>query len=182
MVQHTCAQYSLVTLLGSQSVPVSPPLAGSLHPGASGRVEAAGRPVGEMGRLHPEVAEAYELPARTVAFVLDLDALGGLRTPVPAYRPAPKFPSVQRDLALLVPEPVSAEEVEREIRRVAGNRLEGVTLFDRYAGKGIPAGKKSMAYRLMLRAADRTLQEKEISKITDKVVAALSRSLGAERR
>jgi len=65
---------------------------------------------------------------------------------------------------------------------VAGGRLEGVTLFDRYVGKGIPAGQKSMAFRLTLRAADRTLQEKEINKITDKVVAALSRSLGAERR
>ena len=72
--------------------------------------------------------------------------------------------------------------MEAEIRRAAGPRLEGVTLFDRYAGKGIPAGRKSMAFRLTLRAADRTLTEKEINKATEKVVAALSRSLGAERR
>jgi phenylalanyl-tRNA synthetase beta chain len=154
----------------------------SLHPGASGRIQATGRDVGEMGRVHPDVAASYELPSGTVLFELDLAALGGLAAPPVRYRPAPKFPSVQRDLALLVPEAVSAGEVEAGIRQAAGPRLEGVTLFDRYAGKGIPEGKKSMAYRLTLRAADRTLQEKEISKITEKVVAALSRSLGAERR
>ncbi|MBW2445879.1 MAG: phenylalanine--tRNA ligase subunit beta [Deltaproteobacteria bacterium] len=155
---------------------------GHLHPGASGAVFAGRTRVGELGRLHPEVAEAFELPPETVIFELDLDSLRGLAARPPTYRAAPKFPSVQRDLALLVPEDVSAEGVEVEIRRVAGGRLEGVTLFDRYVGKGIPAGQKSMAFRLTLRAADRTLQEKEINKITDKVVAALSRSLGAERR
>jgi len=155
---------------------------GYLHPGASGVVQAGETLVGEMGQLHPEVAQAFELPPTSVIFALDLDSLGGLGDRAPAYRPAPKFPSVQRDLALLVPEDVSAEGVEAEIRRSAGPRLVGVALFDRYAGKGIPAGRKSMAFRLTLRAADRTLQEKEINKITDKVVTALSRSLGAERR
>ncbi|HKJ23181.1 MAG TPA: phenylalanine--tRNA ligase subunit beta [Myxococcota bacterium] len=155
---------------------------GHLHPGASGRAVAGKTLVGELGRLHPEVAAAFELPLGTVVFELDLDSLRGLGRPAPRYRPAPKFPSVQRDLALLVPEDVSAEGVEAEIRRAAGPRLEGVALFDRYVGKGIPEGRKSMAFRLTLRAADRTLQEKEITRITDKVVAALSRSLGAERR
>jgi phenylalanyl-tRNA synthetase beta chain len=155
---------------------------GHLHPGAAGEIRAGETRVGELGRVHPEVAAAFELPPETVLFELDLDSLRGLGRPVPAYRPAPKFPSVQRDLALLVPEDVSAEGVEAEIRRAAGPRLEGVTLFDRYAGKGIPTGRKSMAFRLTLRAADRTLTEKEINKITDKVVAALSRTLGAERR
>jgi len=153
-----------------------------LHPGATGNVRAGDSRVGKMGRIHPEVAAAFELPPGTVLFELDLDALEGLAEAAPVYRTAPKFPSVQRDLALLVPEDVSAGGVEAEIRRAAGPRLEGVTLFDRYVGRGIPAGQKSMAFRLTLRAADRTLQEKEINKITDKVVAALSRSLGAERR
>jgi len=156
--------------------------AGYLHPSACGRVLAGKTDVGEVGRLHPEVAGAFELPAGTVIFQLDLDTLRGLPKTPPRYQAAPKFPSVQRDLALLVPEDVSAEGVEAEIRWAAGSRLEGVTLFDRYAGKGIPAGRKSMAFRLTLRAADRTLQEKDITRITDKVVAALSRSLGAERR
>jgi len=155
---------------------------GHLHPGACGRVVVGEAGVGEMGRLHPEVAGAFELPAGTVIFELDLDALRGIAKAPPRYHAAPKFPSVQRDLALLVPEDVSAEGVEAEIRRAAGSRLEGVTLFDRYVGRGIPDGRKSMAFRLTLRAAERTLQEKDITRITDKVVAALSRSLGAERR
>ena len=154
----------------------------SLSPVACGEIRCGAARVGDLGRLHPVVASSFELPSGTVVFELDLDALGGLPTPAPAYRPAPKFPSVQRDLALLVPEDVSAGGVEAEIRRAAGSRLEGVTLFDRYAGEGIPEGRKSMAFRLTLRASDRTLQEKEITRITDKVVAALSRSLGAERR
>jgi len=155
----------------------------SLHPEAAGRIVVGdGEGVGEMGRIHPDAAAIWELPAEAVLFELDLDVLEAVRAPAPAYRPAPKFPSVQRDLAFLLPEPVSAGRAEDEIRRAAGPRLEGVVLFDRYTGEGVPAGRKSMAWRLTLRAADRTLQEKEVTRILDKVVSALERSLGAERR
>ncbi len=179
------AKHAVSTLCAALGRPcaVEPGEAGPwVHPGASGLVRAGKKLVGEMGQIHPDVAEAYELPPATVVVELDLDALGEVRAAGRSYRAAPKFPSVQRDLALLAPEDVSAGEVEAAIRKAAGSRLEGVTLFDRYAGKGIPAGKKSMAYRLTLRAADRTLADKEITKTTDKVVAALSRTLGVERR
>nr|MCU0634971.1 hypothetical protein [Gemmatimonadaceae bacterium] len=98
------------------------------------------------------------------------------------YRALPSTPSASFDLALLVPEHVAAATVERELRQAAGDLLEQVMLFDLYAGAGIPAGTRSLAWRLVLRHPERTLREKEIEGRRRAVLEHLRRSLGVDVR
>lgn len=155
-----------------------------LHPGIAGQVVcgANATPVGEIGVLHPDVARHWELAPETSLFVLELDRLLELTPQAVRYEPAPKYPGVSRDLAMLVALDVSAAQIEERICKVAGGRLVGLELFDRYTGQGVPEGKQSLAYRIFLQAKDKTLTDQEVTRIVEKVRAVLSQELGAEHR
>jgi phenylalanyl-tRNA synthetase beta chain len=94
----------------------------------------------------------------------------------------PRFPAVGRDIALVVDEAIAAAEVERVIRESAGDLLESVSVVDVYTGQQIPAGRKSLAWRLTLRAPDRTLTAREGDSVREAVASALLERLGAEIR
>ena len=98
------------------------------------------------------------------------------------YRPIPTTPATEFDLALLVPERISAGEVEAVLRRGAGDLLESITLFDEYRGKGVEAGLRSLAWRLTLRHPDRTLRDKEVEGRRDKLLKTLEHELGIRQR
>jgi phenylalanyl-tRNA synthetase beta chain len=150
------------------------------HPGRCADLLADGRVVGHAGELHPRVCTALDLPARTSVMELDVDALPPAE--VPAGPHVSTFPPVLLDLALVVADDVPAADVEAALRAGAGALLESLTLFDVYTGPPIPAGKRSLAYALTLRAPDRTLTSEEATAVRDAAVAAAADRTGAELR
>lgn len=150
------------------------------HPGRCAELRAGERVVGYAGELHPQVLEALELPARTCAMELDLTAL-----PFEERLPAPvlsAFPVVNQDIALVVDEEVPAEAVRRVVEEGAGELVESVTLFDVYRSAQLGEGKKSLAFGLVFRAADRTLTEAEASEGRLAAAAAAKEKFAAEMR
>ncbi|NJQ16456.1 phenylalanine--tRNA ligase subunit beta [Streptomyces bohaiensis] len=138
--------------------------------------------VGHAGELHPRVVKALSLPERSCAMELDLDLVeaagsGPLRAPRVSA-----FPVATQDLALVVDRSVPAAAVERVLRDASGELLESLDLFDVYTGEQIEAGRKSLAYTLRLRAADRTLTAEEVTAAREAAVAAAGEQLGATLR
>jgi len=154
------------------------------HPGRCARLELAdGTVVGHAGELHPKVVEALGLPVRAVAFEVDLTALVHAASDEPVVAsPVSAFPAAKEDFAFVVDDTVSAEAVRSAIVAGAGELLEDVALFDVFTGEQVGEGKKSLAYSLRLRAADRTLSAKEVRKVRDDVVASAADRVGAVLR
>jgi phenylalanyl-tRNA synthetase beta chain len=153
------------------------------HPGRCAQLTLPdGTLVGHVGELHPKVTAALGLPARTVGGELDVDALvagSGVAVQAQAISVAPLS---HQDIALVVDEAVTAAAVEAALRAGAGPELESLRLFDVYRGDQIGEGKKSLAYRLTVRAADRTLRSEEVSALRDAAVARAAADLGAVQR
>ena len=152
------------------------------HPGRCAELVLAGQVVGHAGELHPGVCKAYGVPSRTAAAELDLDAVFARAvtiTPAPAFS---TFPVAKEDVALVVDAAVPAAAVAESLRAGAGELLESVRLFDVYTGAQIGAGKKSLAYALRFRAADRTLTEAETGAARDAAVARAVADHGAVHR
>ncbi|NOZ72889.1 MAG: hypothetical protein GXP38_13425 [Chloroflexi bacterium] len=136
-----------------------------------------------MGELHPLVREAFDLPQQPVLVAdLALDPLLPLIQRAIHVRPFSEYPPVKEDIALIVDENIPAGVVEELIRQTGGALLTDVQLFDVYRGKGIPAGKKSLAYSLTFQSPSKTLTDKNTAKLRRKIVARLQRELGAELR
>lgn len=153
------------------------------HPGRCARVELSdGTVVGHVGELHPKVVASLGLPPRTVAGELDLDVLIRAAEPTVQASTLVTYPMAQSDVALVVDDAVSVAEVESALREGAGESLEAVSLFDVYRGDQLDAGRKSLAYRLTFRAADRTLTTDEVSGLRDSAVATAARRTGAVQR
>ena len=165
------------------SASVEADTAGWLVTGQSAAVVAGGARVGTVGRLAPGVAERHGIPGEDAVFVgeLDLDALSTQRGPA-RVAPLPRFPSVSRDIALLVEDTLPAATLRETIRAAAPDTLVQVREFDRYQGKGIPDGKVSLAIRLTFRSPDRTLTDGEVQAAMDEVVAAVRANHGAVQR
>jgi phenylalanyl-tRNA synthetase beta chain len=102
--------------------------------------------------------------------------------PVPRYRALPHLPAAERDLALIVPDGVSAHVVATAIRDAAGDDLEALDLFDLYTGAGVPEGARSLAYRLRFRSPTRTLKDAEVDKAVNTVLRRLEEGLGVQAR
>ena len=155
---------------------------GYYHPGRKAVMTVDGAKVAALGEIHPDVAEAFGISRRVYVAEVDLDALMPLEKDFYGVKPLPKFPSVTRDIAVVVEEKVGAGAMMDAIRRAAQKTLEDVKLFDIYRGDRLGAGVKSVAYSITLRAADRTLTDEEINATMDKVLRALKEQFGAELR
>src|SRR6185503_18207895 len=155
-----------------------------LVPGRAAGVTVGGTIVGVFGQLAPSVAEARDLPANDEVYVgsLDLDALSAA-APAETLRAAslPRYPSVVRDVSILVNDSLSAETVRGTIRSAAPNLLTQVREFDRYQGKGIPEGKVSLSYRLTFQSLERTLTDDEVNAAMHAIVTNLKQAHGAEQ-
>ena len=158
------------------------------HPGRCARIQSKdGRTVGYAGELAPAVCKAWGLPARSVAFEIDMDALtgaeGGKATSSAApleVRPVTTAPAAKEDIALVVDSDVTAAEIENVIRKAAGDLLESAVLFDVYTGDQVGEGKKSLAFALRFRS-DHTLTAEETAGLRKRIVKAARKS-GAELR
>ena len=136
-------------------------------------------PVGELGQLLPALAKRYDLRDAVLLAEFRLDELLARRNPGKAFKPLPAFPTVRRDLAMLVPETVAHQDVLNAVRQAKPQNLESVDLFDVFRGKHVPAGQKSVAYAFTYRHNERTLTDNEINATQDKLVAHLKQTLGA---
>lgn len=162
--------------------PVSRPY---LHPRSAGLVRAAsdGAVLGELGELHPDVAERLDLGGPPVLIAeLSVDAVAAHRGAVTRMRPLPRFPAVSRDLSFFVDRSIPAAALLQTVREAAGSALEQVSLFDVYEGKGVPEGERSVAVTMAFRAGDRTLTEADVEAGLAAVMAALTTAHSARVR
>ncbi|EOT28952.1 phenylalanine--tRNA ligase subunit beta [Enterococcus saccharolyticus] len=149
-----------------------------MHPGRTANIYLGETKVGFIGQVHPSVAKAYDVPETYVA-ELNLEALLANDAGKLIYQAVSKFPAVSRDIALLVKEEISNQEIVKEIKQAAGKFLTNVEIFDVYQGKNIEAGHKSLAYSLTFVNPEATLTDEEINRAMDKVTKALTESFEA---
>lgn len=152
-----------------------------LCPGESALIKKGNQPVGYLGRLSPQIGEIMELPKRTYLFELDVNFIVSVSQKKRFYRPLPKFPSVKRDLSVVIKENVSAAEV-KECVLSQGEWIEEVEFFDVYRDGSIPSGCKSIAFSLTFRHPSRTLTDEEVNTVQERIIRALKEKLGASLR
>jgi phenylalanyl-tRNA synthetase beta chain len=152
-----------------------------LHPRRRALIEIHGAKVGSVGELHPDVSETLDLEGRAVYAELSVTALlqAEQRLGVPQARPLPRYPAVARDIAIIVDEEHSAKAIAEQLSVATDGLAEAVRLFDLYRGDQIPAGKKSMAFRLVYRDPESTLTDKRVDKVHEKAKKAAERRFGA---
>lgn len=154
-----------------------------LQPGRAAQVLDGGTVLGWIGEIHPLACDAYDVQAPVVAFELDLDALIKCARPARDYVDVPVFPAVTMDVAFVVDESVTHEQLSRCISSAGGKLLDKAQLFDVYRDEErLGVGKKSMAYALEYRAADRTLTTEEVDKQHTRLIKKVCGATGAEVR
>jgi phenylalanyl-tRNA synthetase beta chain len=155
-----------------------------LHPGRTASLWISGERLGTFGQLHPQLRAEKELPDEIYAFELDfytlLDAM--MKKSIPTFHPFSTYPSSDRDIAFFAPLKFTVADIQRSITHVGGELLDSVTLFDQYIGKGVPEGSRSLAFRLVYRASDRTLTDVDINPVHQKVRDLLEEKFQATLR
>jgi len=153
-----------------------------LVPGAAAEILLDGRPIGMMGPATPEAAKAFDLDEPPTVAELDFERLIEAADLRPQFKPLPQFPSIVRDLAIVVDEAVTWEKVAQAVAAAGVAELESTEPLSVYRGKQIPGGKKSVALRLVLRSPSGTLTHEQADEMQARVLAALGSSLAAELR
>jgi phenylalanyl-tRNA synthetase beta chain len=155
----------------------------TFHPGRCADVIVRGNQViATIGQIHPKVADAYGFDSAIYVADVDVEKLFDFANTEKHYKPLPKFPTTTRDYSFLVERDLEAGSIEEVMRRAGGKTVENVVLFDVYKGDKIPADKKSMAFRVTMRAQDHTLTVDEAEKVSEKILAALNKQLGIALR
>ncbi|GHF01184.1 phenylalanine--tRNA ligase subunit beta [Thalassotalea profundi] len=152
----------------------------ALHPGQTAAIQRNGRLVGYVGSLHPELERKLGLNGRTLIFELLLDEISTRK--IPEASDISRFPSNRRDIAVIVEEKIDAKKVLQLIEKVGGNFLIDLNLFDVYQGNGIEPGFKSLAIAMILQDTEKTLEEKDITDVVNRVVDTLKDELNASLR
>lgn len=152
-----------------------------LHPGRQAAILYDGTQIGYMGEVHPTVAASYGIGDRAYVAVLDMPSIVERATFDRKYEGIARFPAVTRDISMVVPKDVMVGQIEEIIAVRGGKILESYELFDVYEGAQIQEGYKSVAYSIVFRAKDKTLEEAEITAVMKKILNGLQ-SLGAELR
>lgn len=154
----------------------------SFHPGRCASISVKGKNIGTIGQIHPDVAKNFKIGAEVYVFLLDFNTLLENYTTDRHYKALPKFPATSRDIAVTLDKGINVGEIVKIIESQRTNILESYNLFDVYEGEQVGEGKKSVAYSLSFRAADRTLTDNEVNEVMDKILADLKSKLNAELR
>ena len=152
----------------------------ALHPGQSASVQRNGETIGYVGALHPQLARKLGLSQDVMLFEITL--AGIQRTQIPVFHSLSKFPAIRRDLAVVLDQEISAQQLNDTIKLAAPESLTRVELFDVYTGEGIDSGRKSLALGLTLQDLSRTLTDSEVDDVITKIVGKLQTELGATLR
>lgn len=165
-----------VSFLSDQDVP-------GFHPGRTATVWAGERQLGIIGEVHPDVQEAYDLSMPVILFELDFNVLTAVAGKPKRYKPLPKFPGVERDLAVVVGQLVPAAGIIEKIYQSGDQELlQSVRVFDVYSGQQVEQGMQSIAFKLNFQARDRTLTDDEVNLQIKSIVQALEQDFGATLR
>lgn len=149
----------------------------ALHPGQSASLLVNGRHAGWLGCIHPAVAGKLEIPSKTCLFELELEIL--LKRKVPSFQKLSRFPSIRRDLAVVVDVETPAAALSDSIAGQAGDLLQDLRVFDVYQGEGIESGRKSIAFSLILQGSSRTLTDTDVDAVMQGITGQLERQFGA---
>jgi phenylalanyl-tRNA synthetase beta chain len=151
------------------------------HPGRTAQLLDEGQPIGIVGEVHPEVLASLGLPGRAVAaeVLFDRFSAGGQRTP--QATPLPRFPGVRRDLTVQIRGKIAGGDVLQVIRREGGYTLRDISMVSEYQGPQL-AGARSLSFRLLYQADDRTLTNEEVAAVQQRIIDAVKREFGAEVR
>ena len=152
-----------------------------LHPGRQANIIYDGKVVGYLGEVHPEVADIYGIGERAYVAVLDMPEIIPYATFDRKYTGIAKYPAVTRDISMVVPKEILVGQIEDVIESKGGEYLESYSLFDIYEGAQIKAGFKSVAYSIVFRAKDKTLEDADVSAAMERILKALE-GMGIELR
>lgn len=152
-----------------------------LHPGRQANILYDGKVVGYLGEVHPEVADIYGIGERAYIAVIDMPVIMEYATFDRKYTGIAKYPAVTRDISMVVPKEILVGQIEEVIAAKGGKYLENYELFDLYEGAQIKAGFKSVAYSIVFRAKDKTLEDAEVSVAMERILNALE-GMGIELR
>lgn len=147
----------------------------TFHPGRCAQFKIGDKVLATLGEVHPEAAENYSIGEKVYIAEVDVETAYENRMPSRTHKPLPKFPAVTRDLAFVCDRDIPVLTLEKEIRTAVGKTLENVTLFDVYEGEQIESGKKSVAFNIQMRSADKTLTDEEADAAVKRVIKALSK-------
>lgn len=155
----------------------------TFHPGRCAKIVAAdGTVLGTLGEIHPAVQANYAIDAPVYIADLDFENLLAKSKLDKAFKPLPKFPAITRDYAFVCDDALEVGTIEAVMKKAGGKTVEAIRLFDVYRGKQLGEGKKSVAFNVMLRAADHTLTDEEADKVSKKILTLLDRELGITLR
>jgi phenylalanyl-tRNA synthetase beta chain len=154
---------------------------GVLHPGRSASLRYGETELGYLGQLHPDVCDQLAVPP-VLLFELDFEKLLQYAPRRIATRALPRFPAVERDVAIVVDRDFASQQIVSWIQNLGEALIEHVEVFDQYVGAPVPETKKSLAYKISYRAEDRTLTDTEINELHQSLVDRLGKTFGAERR
>ena len=168
--------------LGVNKVEFSTAEVSYLHPGRTAEVKIAGEKIGYLGELHPNIQEDYELEERATICELEFTPIMEAATFDRNYEQIPKYPPLQRDIALVASKEISNRKIKEVINKVGGNIIETIELFDVYEGEQIPDGYRSLAYSLDYRTPDRTLTDEEVNKVQAEIETELDEKLDVKIR
>ncbi|MEQ3347458.1 phenylalanine--tRNA ligase subunit beta [Peptoniphilus senegalensis] len=153
-----------------------------LHPGRSAEFILKGESLGVFGEVHPKVLENYGLKKKAYVVELDFDKIVENTIDNYTYKDLPKFPTMKRDFAFVMDRDVDSVELEKISKKYGKELLESFKVFDIYEGENIEEGKKSVAFSLVFRAAERTLEDAEVTEICEKIVAEIESEIKAKLR
>ncbi len=154
----------------------------SFHPGKSAVIRVDDQVIGMLGCLHPDVEAKVDLAGEHWLFEIDLDLLTSLESPAKRFAGLPRYPAVARDLAVVVDADFASDQIVRYVCAWKPDLVEAVELFDEYVGSPIAPGKKSLAYSVAYRAADRTLTDEEVNGLQEQLLLALEKEFAVEQR
>jgi phenylalanyl-tRNA synthetase beta chain len=152
----------------------------ALHPGQTARIYAGETPTGWLGAMHPEIVSKLNLNITPYLFEIETDS--AFEACVPEFTPVSRYPSVRRDLSVVMDEEVTAERLAQEVRTAAGDLLEELRIFDVYRGAGVDSGRKSVALGLILQGTSRTLTDDDADVVVQAVISRLEHELEAKIR
>lgn len=152
------------------------------HPGSSAGILAGKVEFGELGEIHPDLIEEFDLKKRAFLFELNFDKLSKFSLAKRFFSALARFPGIQRDLSIIVDEKIPTQEIYRVIASIKDDLVKEIKIFDLYQGDHIPPGKKSLTYRIKYQAPDRTLTDNEVSRIQQRILSNLMNKLQTEVR
>ncbi len=153
-----------------------------LHPGISADIMVDGKCVGVFGEVRPDITAKYDIKNKIYIAEINIDLLNSLYDNSYVFKPIPKYPTVERDLAVVVEESVTAEQLISVATKYAGKMLSNVNIFDIYRGKGIEKGYKSVAIKFEFTSYEKTMTDDEINSKMNKIIKMLDSELNAKLR